>query len=95
MTWHAWSGCTKPPKTGLGSVQRSGVRAVVPMPWLNFHEGMCAARQPPLTHIPYEFLYAGTSYKHTCRHRVSLHIASQMLLGMVDRCHIEPELFDL
>ena len=68
--------------------QCSGARAVV-----KFHEGMCAARQrqahrhqAPLTHIPYEFLYAGTSYTHTCRHRGTLHIASQMLLGMVDRC---------
>ena len=38
MVWGALSHQT-------GPVQFSGVRAMVPMPWLNFHEGMCAARQ--------------------------------------------------
>ena len=76
--------------------------AVVPVPWLNFTKE-CVQRasapeqahrhQAPLTHIPYEFLCAGTSYTHTCRHRGTLHIASQMLLGMVDWCTLNQNFF--
>ena len=105
MTWHAWSGCTKPPKTGPGAVQCCAVvsvpwypRAVVKFSRRNVYSAPEQAHrhQAPLTHIPYEFLYAGTSYTYTYvpTQRNSAHSKSDAAWNGRP-VHIEPKLFDL